>query len=126
MPSDKDINETEICKDCLGSGCVDLRPCVYCNGTGNVLTYRARMARKEADAPRYTQAQFDAAIARQELFERERLLYWLLRCYQSGHREGWEDGPSVAETMEGVHSILCNEGYDPAQPQAAALLARKF
>src|ERR1043166_8738506 len=27
--------------------------------------------------------------------ERETLIYWLLRCYQSGHREGWEPGAST-------------------------------
>lgn len=55
--------------------------------------------------------------------ERERFIYWLLRCYQSGHREGWEAGPNMDETMSGLHDLLCNEGYHPAKPEAAQLLA---
>ena len=47
--------------------------------------------------------------------ERDLLLYWLLRAHRSGHREGWQDGPSVAETMEGIHDLLCNMGYDPTE-----------
>ena len=34
----------------------------------------------------------------------------LLRAYQSGHREGWEDSPSVAEVMEELHNYLENTG----------------
>lgn len=56
----------------------------------------------------------------------EWFIYWLLRCYQSGHREGWENGPSVAETVNSLHDVLCGEGYDPAQPQAVALLQKKM
>jgi hypothetical protein len=56
----------------------------------------------------------------------EWFIYWLLRCYQSGHREGWEKGPSVEETMNDLHSVLCNEGYDPAKPGAAALLKKRM
>lgn len=41
------------------------------------------------------------------------LIYWLLRAYESGHRQGWEEGPSTAETMDGIHSVLYNRGYDP-------------
>ncbi len=54
------------------------------------------------------------------------LLYWALRAYHSGHREGWEPGPSVQETMDGLHDALCNLGYDPnLSPQAMRLMARK-
>jgi len=45
--------------------------------------------------------------------ERQTLIYWLLRAYHSGHREGWEDGPSTDETMDGILSVLSNRGYDP-------------
>lgn len=45
--------------------------------------------------------------------ERELLIYWLLRAYQSGHREGWEDTPSVDATMDGLLHTLANLGYDP-------------
>jgi len=45
--------------------------------------------------------------------ERELLIYWLLRAYQSGHREGWEAAPSVGDTMEGILHTLANLGYDP-------------
>lgn len=51
--------------------------------------------------------------------EREILIYWLLRAYQSGHREGWEAGPSTDETMDGICSVLANRGYDPNEDQAA-------
>lgn len=48
------------------------------------------------------------------LTDRERfLVYWLLRAYESGHREGWEEGPSVRETMDGLHAVLCNIDLDP-------------
>ena len=47
------------------------------------------------------------------LDEREQMIYWLLRAYDSGHREGWEPGPSVSDTMKGMHGFLCNLGYDP-------------
>lgn len=100
-------NETEIRKDCIGSGCVNLKPCAYCEGSA---------------APKYTQAEMDTRLQRQ----REWFVYWLLRAYQSGHREGWEDTPSVQVTMDDLHNVLCNEGYDPAKPQAVELLKQKF
>lgn len=34
----------------------------------------------------------------------------LLLAYNSGHREGWENGRSVAEVMEELHSYLCEIG----------------
>lgn len=53
-------------------------------------------------------------------------VYWLLRAYQSGHREGWEPTPTNAETMEGICSVLANAGYDPnLSPKAKELLTRK-
>lgn len=58
--------------------------------------------------------------------EREMFLYWLLRAYQSGHREGWEHGPSTDETMDGICSVLANAGYDPNLSEAAKeLLSRR-
>ncbi|KKK48008.1 hypothetical protein LCGC14_3149480 [marine sediment metagenome] len=57
--------------------------------------------------------------------ERLVLLYWLLRAYASGHREGWEKGPSVDETMTGIHSLLCNYGLDPNLSRRAKGLARR-
>jgi len=63
---------------------------------------------------------------RQQSDEVTTLIYWLLRAYQSGHREGWEKGPSTDETMDGICSVLANRGYDPNLDQAAKdLLARK-
>jgi hypothetical protein len=58
--------------------------------------------------------------------EREWYIYWLLRCYQSGHREGWEEGPSVRQTMDDIHNVLCNAGYDPAETEAQSLMKLKF
>lgn len=57
--------------------------------------------------------------------ERETFIYWLLRCYQSGHREGWEPGASTDETMDGICSVLANRGYDPNLDQAAKDLLAK-
>jgi len=54
---------------------------------------------------------------------RERLLvYWLLRAYESGQRK-WGTW-SVQETMDGLHNVLWNLGYDPTTPRARRLLAR--
>lgn len=58
--------------------------------------------------------------------EIETLIYWLLRCYQSGHREGWEPGPSTQETMDGLLNVLANRGYDPNEDQAAQDLIAKI
>src|SRR5690349_6534361 len=57
--------------------------------------------------------------------ERQTLIYWLLRAYQSGHREGWEDGPSSDETMDGLLSVLANRGYDPTLSDAAKELLKQ-
>ena len=57
--------------------------------------------------------------------ERETLIYWLLRAYHSGHREGWEEGPSTDETMDGLLSVLANRGYDPNEDEAAEELLMK-
>jgi hypothetical protein len=46
--------------------------------------------------------------------DRDELRRLLLDAYISGHRQGWEDGPSVRETMERIHNYLCNVGMDPA------------
>ena len=32
----------------------------------------------------------------------------LYKCYQAGHREGWEDGQSTVEVMNEVHDFMCN------------------
>lgn len=56
--------------------------------------------------------------------QREWFIYWLLRAYQSGHREGWESGPPTSETMDRICDVLCNEGYDPAKLRATELLTR--
>lgn len=50
------------------------------------------------------------------------LTYWLLRAYQSGHREGWEPGPSTDDTMDGILDVLANAGYDPKDDNAVSLL----
>ncbi len=57
--------------------------------------------------------------------EIELLIYWLLRCYQSGHREGWEETPSTQETMDRLLDVLANRGYDPNEDQAAKDLIKK-
>lgn len=57
--------------------------------------------------------------------ETEALIYWLLRCYESGHRQGWEEGPSTQETMDRLLDVLANRGYDPNEDEAAKeLMAR--
>ena len=55
------------------------------------------------------------------------LAYWLLRAHASGHREGWQDGPSVAETMDGIFNVLVNMGLDPTlgDPSPGDLFMRK-
>lgn len=41
----------------------------------------------------------------------------ILAAYQSGHREGWEPGPSVQETMDRLHDWIRNEEIsEGAQP----------
>ena len=40
-------------------------------------------------------------------------IFWLLRAYHSGHRIGWEPGPSTQETMDGLWTWLCAQGFDP-------------
>ncbi len=54
--------------------------------------------------------------------ENKRLLYWLLRCYQLIHRDGWEEGPNEVETMERVHDVLCNRDLDPYLSEDARVL----
>jgi len=66
-----------------------------------------------------------SAVMRDSDEEREVLIYWLLRAYQSGHREGWEDGPSTDETMDGLLSVLANRGYDPNLSEAAKELIKQ-
>ncbi len=60
------------------------------------------------------------------LDDRETLIYWLLRAYHSGHREGWEPGPSSSETMEGILDVLANRGYDPNEDDAAKELIKRL
>lgn len=67
-----------------------------------------------------------AAVTSEGEQERETLIYWLLRCYESGHRQVWEPGPNTDETMDGILSVLANRGYDPNLSDAAkALLKQK-
>ena len=54
--------------------------------------------------------------------DEQRAIYWLLRAYDSGHRKGWEPGPSVQTTMDGLHAFLCNIGYDPNERETLAWL----
>jgi len=54
--------------------------------------------------------------------ERETLIYWLLRAYQSGHRQGWESGPTTDETLEGILDVLSNRGYAPSSETSIRLL----
>ena len=46
-------------------------------------------------------ADLDAARA-----EIERLRKLLVKAYDSGHRQGWEDGPSVDEVMSEISDYL--------------------
>lgn len=57
--------------------------------------------------------------------ERRGAIYWLLRAYHSGHREGWEMSLSVDETMNGLWTWLCNRGYDPNTGPARRIFRRK-
>lgn len=57
--------------------------------------------------------------------EREMLIYWLLRAYESGHREGWEQGPSTDETMDGICSVLANLNCDPNLSEDAKQLLKQ-
>ena len=57
--------------------------------------------------------------------EKETLIYWLLRAYQSGHREGWEQSPSTDETMDSICSVLANRGYDPNLSDEAKVLMKQ-
>lgn len=63
------------------------------------------------------------AYEKHECVMRIELIYWLLRAYQSGHREGWEAGPSTDETMDRICDVLSNAGYDPSCDDANRLLA---
>lgn len=63
------------------------------------------------------------AYENHECVTRLELIYWLLRAYQSGHREGWEPGPSTDETMDRILDILANAGYDPNHQKAKDLMA---
>ncbi len=55
--------------------------------------------------------------------------YWLLRARQAWERQGWEDGPSEAETHEDIIAVLdwldCDAGTDDPEhiKEAARLLA---
>lgn len=48
------------------------------------------------------------------------LRYWLLRAYKGRLRQGWEEGPTEAETFDGVLSVLCNIGLDPFDKRSGA------
>lgn len=64
----------------------------------------------------------------QRIAELERALevamYWLLRAHDSGHREGWEKGPSVDETMNSILDFLANHDLDPCVSGAKGANAR--
>ena len=63
------------------------------------------------------QAWADVLLASEKWQAREAVeveaIFWLLRAYDSGHRHGWEEGPSSQETMTGIFTWLCNLGFDP-------------
>jgi len=48
------------------------------------------------------------------------LRYWLLRAYKARLREGWEEGPTEAETFDRILDVLCNIGLDPTTIRGAA------
>lgn len=56
----------------------------------------------------------EAVEARAEMAQ---AIFWLLRAYESGHRQGWEAGPSTQETMDGLFTWLCAHGFDPTDKQ---------
>src|SRR5688500_17934878 len=107
-----------ICSDCEGSGqrtagCSIDQPliavrCLRCGGTG--ISSETRGCEGAGMAPA-TEVE---------------LIYWLLRAYQSGHREGWEPGPSTGETMERICDVLANVGYEPHSAKAKRLLSEGY
>ena len=36
------------------------------------------------------------------------LFYWILQAYQAYLREGWEEGPSLEETITDLSYVICN------------------
>lgn len=45
--TEADMNERRMCANCLGHGRVDGKVCIYCHGSGRVLTYCARVLREQ-------------------------------------------------------------------------------
>lgn len=79
----------------------------------------------EAEIARLT-ADIAAEREQREVASRERdlLRYWLLRLFLAANREGWEDGPSEAETRSAIADVLANHDADPHNPkEAEAVLA---
>lgn len=74
----------------------------------------------------WKESDFDCGKGIERLLkERDLLLYWLLRAYVSGHRQGWEEGPTVNETMMSLLHVLANFGYEPESKDAEKLLAQE-
>ncbi len=69
--------------------------------------------------PPNQQARLDRAEA-----EKEILLYWLLQLFLADRREGWEEGMSDSEIVEGVGHVLHNFGMNPDSPKEKPLVDR--
>ena len=64
--------------------------CAICDG-GLAICKLCGAAESELEEPCNPKTQINSYT------ERETLIYWLLRAYESGHRNGWEPGPSTDE-----------------------------
>lgn len=109
----------------LGAGYEDAGVTAWRNGAMAVLDALAGVEPLDASPPtriRALRRQLATAPSVASDSERETLIYWLLRCYESGHRQGWEPGPNTDETMDGLLSVLANRGYDPKDDAAKELL----
>ena len=110
--------EEEVCLDGDGKPFI----CAECDapmraGEGGWGQFADGVRHAHACEARYYKRNLDAA----QTCERQ-LLYWLARAWQSGHREGWEHGPSVAATMDALSDLLANAEVDPSTPAGKALL----
>ena len=108
-----------------------LLPCPFCGGTevsrcwdDNLYWIRCTSCGATGpDATKYSGVEsdpcFDPDNDWNSRTNQRQLIYWLLRAYQSGHREGWEQGPSTDDTMDGICDVLANLGFDPSLSQGA-------
>lgn len=100
--TDADMSETSMCADCLGYGRVDNHTCVYCEGSGRVLTYRAIAMRQlhrerlSAAAP----ALYEALKELNATFRKNGLassVYYVAALDQASAALALVDGPTTDE-----------------------------